>query len=79
MSRPDMFVGTMTEKLLTFALGRGLEYYDIPTVREVTREAGRNQYRFSALILAIVNSTPFQMKMPDGARGEQLAARVPRN
>jgi hypothetical protein len=48
--------------LLTFALGRGVEYYDGPAVREVLRQARAADYRFSALIVAIVRSTPFQMR-----------------
>ncbi len=56
------FVGTATEKLLTYALGRGVEYYDNPTVRAISREAARDHYRISSLILAIVKSAPFQMR-----------------
>jgi mono/diheme cytochrome c family protein len=62
LERPEQFVGTMTEKLLTYGLGRGIEYYDAPTVREITRNAADNGYRFSSLILSIVESTPFQMR-----------------
>jgi hypothetical protein len=62
LQRPEIFVGTLTEKLLTFALGRGVEYYDGPAVREVLRQARAADYRFSALIVAIVRSTPFQMR-----------------
>jgi mono/diheme cytochrome c family protein len=62
LSRPNVFAGTMTEKLLTYALGRGLEYYDMPAVRAVTHQAAQNNYRFSSLILGIVESTPFQMR-----------------
>jgi hypothetical protein len=62
LKRPELFVGTLTEKLLTFALGRGIEYYDGPAVREVVRGARARGYRFSALIEAIVTSTPFQMR-----------------
>ena len=58
----DEFVNTTTEKLLTYALGRGLEYYDKPSVRSITREAARDDYRMSALITAVVKSTPFQMR-----------------
>lgn len=56
------FVETVTEKLLTYALGRGLEYYDQPAVRSIAREAGQDNYRLSALVTAIVKSTPFQMR-----------------
>jgi len=62
MKHPEYFVGTLTEKLLTYALGRPLEYYDMPVVRGIVRDAGRDNYRFSALILGIVKSEPFQMK-----------------
>ena len=58
----DDFVRTATEKLLTYALGRGVEYYDSPTIRSIDREAARDNYRISSLILAIVKSTPFRMR-----------------
>ncbi|MEO6004329.1 MAG: DUF1592 domain-containing protein [Opitutus sp.] len=62
LQRPDLFAGTLTEKLLTFALGRGIEPYDAPAIREIVRHAQTEQFRFSALILGIVNSTPFQLR-----------------
>lgn len=62
VARHDEFVATMSSKLLTYALGRGLEYYDEPAVREITRDAARNDYRMSSVILAIVKSTPFEMR-----------------
>ena len=62
LQRPELFVGTLTEKLLTFALGRGVEYYDAPAIRKIVREARANDYRFSSLIVGIANSTPFQMR-----------------
>jgi hypothetical protein len=62
LSRSDLFVHTMTEKLLTYALGRGLEYYDQPAVRGIVRDAAKHDLRFSGLILGIVNSAPFQMR-----------------
>jgi hypothetical protein len=58
----DEFIHTATEKLLLYALGRGLEYYDQPAVRAIAREAGQDDYRMSALIAAIVKSTPFEMR-----------------
>jgi len=58
----DDFVQTATEKLLTYALGRGVEYYDYPTIRSVTRAAARDNYRVSSLIMAIVKSPPFQLR-----------------
>ncbi len=57
----DEFVRTLTEKLLSYALGRGIEYFDLPTVRQITREAAPNDHRWSALVLGIVKSTPFTM------------------
>lgn len=62
LSRPELFVSTLSEKLLTYALGRGLEYYDAPAIRKIVRDASPNDYRFSSLVLGIVNSTPFQMR-----------------
>jgi len=62
LSRPELFVTTTTEKLLTYALGRGLEYYDGPAVRKIVVNARSSEYRFSSLVLGIVNSTPFQMR-----------------
>ena len=58
----EEFVGTVTEKLLAYALGRGIEFYDWPAIRKITREAASSDYRWSALVLGIVKSTPFQMR-----------------
>jgi Protein of unknown function (DUF1592)/Protein of unknown function (DUF1588)/Protein of unknown function (DUF1587)/Protein of unknown function (DUF1585)/Protein of unknown function (DUF1595)/Cytochrome C oxidase, cbb3-type, subunit III len=62
-SRPEVFVGVMTEKLMTYALGRGVEYYDMPAVRKIVRDAGTRDFKFSALIAGVVKSAPFQMKL----------------
>jgi len=62
LKRPDIFVSTLTEKLMTFALGRGVESYDAPAVRKIVRDARADDYRFSSIILGIVNSTPFTMR-----------------
>jgi hypothetical protein len=62
LSRPELFAGTLTEKLLTYALGRGVEPYDAPAVREIVRKAQAENFRFSSLVLGIANSTPFQMR-----------------
>ena len=62
LSRTDQFVQTVVEKLLTYALGRGLEYYDAPIVRQITRTAADGEYRWSTVILEIVKSVPFQMR-----------------
>ena len=62
LNRPEMFVGTLTEKLFTFALGRGVEYFDAPAIRKIVRDARAENYRFSSLIVGIATSTPFQMR-----------------
>ena len=62
LRRPELFVATLTEKLLTYALGRGLEYYDAPAVREIVRESELADYRFSSIVLGIVQSEPFRMR-----------------
>ena len=62
LKRPEIFVGTMTEKLLTYALGRGLLYYDFPVVRQIVRQSKPADFRFSSLVLGIVDSVPFQMR-----------------
>ena len=59
----DDFLTTLTEKLLTYALGRGLETADAPAIRQIKREAARANYRFASLIQGIVSSTPFRMRM----------------
>ena len=63
LDRSDVFVRTATEKLLTYATGRALRYYDMPVVRSIDREAAKNDNRFSALIIGIVKSDPFQMRV----------------
>jgi Protein of unknown function (DUF1592)/Protein of unknown function (DUF1588)/Protein of unknown function (DUF1585)/Protein of unknown function (DUF1595) len=63
IERPEMFAGTLTEKLMTFALGRGVEAYDGPALRQVLRRAAEQDYRFSSLITGIVSSVPFQMRV----------------
>jgi len=63
LSHPEIFVGTFAEKLLTYALGRGVETYDAPAIRAIVREARAQDYRVSSLILGIVKSAPFEMRM----------------
>ena len=64
VARPDQLVTTVTEKLLMYALGRGLQHFDAPTVRTVVRDAARDGHRFSSIVLGIVDSHPFQMRQP---------------
>jgi Protein of unknown function (DUF1592)/Protein of unknown function (DUF1588)/Protein of unknown function (DUF1587)/Protein of unknown function (DUF1585)/Protein of unknown function (DUF1595)/Cytochrome C oxidase, cbb3-type, subunit III len=62
VNRSDVFVLTMTEKLLTYALGRGLDHHDMPVVRAIIRDSARQNFRFSSIVLGIVGSDPFQMR-----------------
>jgi hypothetical protein len=63
LRQPELFVATLTEKLMIFALGRGLSHYDMPTIRTIVRESAPQDYRFSSLIMGIVKSTPFQKRI----------------
>ena len=65
----DQFVRVTVEKLLTYALGRGFEYQDMPLVRSIARDAGRDGSRFAAVVLGIVKSPPFQMNTKTGQGG----------
>ncbi len=67
LDRPDAFVGTMTEKLLMYGIGRETKYYDMPVVRAIMHDAAPNRYRFSELVLGIVKSAPFQMRMKEAS------------
>jgi mono/diheme cytochrome c family protein len=73
-SRPELFAGTLTEKLLTFGLGRGVDHRDAPAVRAILRDAARDDYRFSAIALGIARSAPFRMRRsaerPNDRRGQ---------
>ena len=62
LSRPDAFVTVVTEKILTYALGRGLEPADMPVVRRIVKKAAQNDYRLSSIVMGIVESAPFQMR-----------------
>lgn len=62
LAHPDAFASTVTEKLLTFAIGRGIDYFDGPAVRAITRDARNSDYRFSSLVMGVVKSAPFQMR-----------------
>jgi hypothetical protein len=75
LGRREQFVGTFTEKLLTYALGREVEYYDLPTVRKITREAAAGGYRWSSIISGIVKSVPFQMSITRRQEVEQAENR----
>jgi hypothetical protein len=66
LSYSDQFARTVTEKLITYALGRGVEYYDMPVVRKIVHDAEKDDYRFGTLILEVVKSDPFQMNSKSG-------------
>jgi uncharacterized protein DUF1588/uncharacterized protein DUF1592/uncharacterized protein DUF1585 len=74
LSRPERFVRTATEKLMTYALGRGVEYYDMPVVRAVARDAKRDGYRFSSIVKGIAESAAFRMRTVPAPQGTMAAA-----
>ena len=74
MTNPEIFVSALTENMLVYALGRGLEPSDMAVVRSVVRNASRNNYQFMSIISGIVQSAPFQMRTK--LAGEQTETRV---
>ena len=74
LARPELFAATLTEKLMTFALGRGVEYYDAPAVRKIVRDTAKDKYRFSSIIVGIVKSVPFQMRSTAAPEAAQNTA-----
>ena len=62
LSHPEQFASSVTEQLMTYALGRGVEYYDKPAIRKIVRDASANNYHWSSIVLGIVNSAPFRMR-----------------
>ena len=75
--RPERFVTTVTEKLLTYALGRGVDYYDQPTVRRIVRDAAANGYRLSEIVAGVAKSYPFLNRRVDGATPLEASASRP--
>ncbi len=73
LKKPGIFVSTLTEKLMIYALGRGLSAHDMPEIRRIVRDAGKDDYRFSRLILGIVNSSPFRLRAKPGSDAAQVA------
>jgi mono/diheme cytochrome c family protein len=71
LRQPDLFVGTLTEKLMIYALGRGLQPYDMPSVRAIVRDTARSNYRFSSIVIGIIDSTAFQMRTAQGMRSSR--------
>jgi hypothetical protein len=79
LRQPDVFVGTVAEKLMIYALGRGLASYDQPEVRRIVRESAGQDYRFSSLIMGVVNSTAFQKRVKVSTDIENPAVRAAAN
>jgi len=73
LKNPELFTGTMTEKMLTYALGRGVDYRDMPAVRTIVRDASRDGYKFSSIVLGVVRSAPFQMRKAPEKESEVVA------
>ncbi len=67
MDRPEIFVGTTIEKMMQFALARPLEWFDMPHVRTIIRDTAQDDYKFSSIVLGIVESVPFQMRINEGS------------
>jgi hypothetical protein len=74
LNRKVDFVTNLTEKLFVYGLGRGVEYFDMPTVRQVVSDSATKDYRWSSIILGIVQSKSFQMRMPAEPAGTRAAA-----
>jgi mono/diheme cytochrome c family protein len=75
LRHPEQFAQTFTEKMMTYALGRGVQYYDMPTIRKIVRTAGRDNYRFSDIVMGIVTSPAFQSNMVEPPAPTQVAAK----
>jgi len=73
LKNPELFTGTMTDKMLTYALGRGVDYRDMPAVRTIVRDASRDGYKFSSIVLGVVRSAPFQMRKAPEKESEVVA------
>jgi len=76
LENPDQFVQTLTTKLMIYATGRPMEWHDMPTIRGIVKSAARDDYRFAALVTAIVNSPPFRMQKIPEAKEPALQAAV---
>jgi hypothetical protein len=80
LSRPDAFMTVLTERIMTYALGRGIEPSDMPVVRSIVRKAGQGNYRLMSIVQSIVESEPFQMRTrlePDGTPNRVAGAKLP--
>ena len=75
LKHPEQFAQTFTEKMMTYALGRGVEYFDMPSVRKIVKDAKRDNYKFSSIVMGIVNAPAFQSSTVEPPAGAQLAAK----
>jgi len=71
LRQPELFAGTVVEKLMIYGLGRGLQAYDMPSVRAIVHDTAQNNYRFSAIVMGIINSTPFQKRVTLDDKGSR--------
>ena len=76
LSRPDAFATVLTERMMTYALGRGVEPSDMPVVRKIVKQAARSGYRFESIITGIVESAPFQMRTTLESPGTATSNRI---
>jgi hypothetical protein len=72
-------VQTFTEKLMTFGLGRGVDYHDMPTIRRIVRQAAPDNYRFSSLVVAIASSEQFRMRTTPGSAIQTAGVSLPQS
>jgi hypothetical protein len=75
LARPEQFVQTFIEKLLAYSLGRSIEWYDMPAVREIVRRSAADDYSFSAIVMGIVQSVPFTTRDVGEGESDELSAR----
>jgi len=75
LKHPEQFVQTLTEKLMTYALGRGIEYFDMPSVRKIVRDAKRDDYKFSSIVMGVVTAPAFQSSRVEEPAPAEVAAR----
>jgi hypothetical protein len=73
LRHPEQFAQTFTEKMMTYALGRGVEYFDMPSVRKIVRDSGRDNYRFSSIVMGIVTAPAFQSNKIEPSVSEKPA------
>jgi hypothetical protein len=78
LRHPEQFAQTLTEKLMTYALGRGIEYFDMPSVRKIVREAKRDNYKFSSIVMGVVAAPAFQASMVERPAPAEVAVSEPR-